>query len=180
MGAAFLINKDGSVSHYPTIKVINNIEWLDYKQEKGKYTVTQIAFLILCIFPIYGQLIYLLTSLLFRMICGFWPFFGIRAIEQTDEPIRVYCNKLGKLGLYAKKRRVTPARFDSVQQLPTIDYPAFILGREDGFCLYNYVQGKILFSNSEKITYLGDNTVLIRQNGKESKYSLIGMYLGNS
>ena len=62
MGDTFLINKDGSVSHYPTVKVINNIEWLDYKQEKGKDSATQIAFLILCIFPIYGQLMYLLTS----------------------------------------------------------------------------------------------------------------------
>ena len=71
MGDTFLINKNGSVSHYPMVKVINNIERLDYKQDKGKYMVTQFAFLILCIFPIYGQLIYLLTSLLYRMRCGF-------------------------------------------------------------------------------------------------------------
>lgn len=180
MGNAFLINKDGSVSHCPLIKVINNIEWLDYKQEKGKYSAAQIVFIVLCIFPIYGQLIYILTSFVVRMICGYWPFIGIRAIEQIDEPIRVYCNKHGKLGLYSKKHRITSARFDSVQQLPTIDYPAFILGYENRFCLYNYTQSKILFKNSEKITYLGDNTVLIKQNGKESKYSLIGMCLSNT
>ena len=180
MGESFYINKDGSVTHNSDRKTVNNIDWLDYKQEKSKYSAAQIGFIVLCIFPIYGQLIYLLTSFVVRMICGYWPFIGIRAIEQIDEPIRVYCNKHGKLGLYAKKYRITSARFDSVQQLPTIDYPAFILGYENRFCLYNYTQGKIRFKNSEKITYLGDNTVLIKQNGKESKYSLIGMYLSNS
>lgn len=180
MGDTFLINNDGSVSRSSLAKVINNIQWLDYKQEKSKYSAVQIAFIVLCIFPIYGQIIYILTSIVVRITFGYWPFFGIRAIEQVNEPIRVYCNKYGKLGLYAKKHRITSARFDSVQQLPTTDYPAFILGYKNQYCLYNYTQGKILFRNSEKITYLGDNTVLIKQNGKELKYSLIGMCLSNT
>lgn len=65
--------------------------------------------------------------------------------------------------------------FDINQSLPTEDYPAFVLWLNNQCCIYNYTQGKYLFKGSQKITYLGDNTVLVEQKGKSSKYSLIGM-----
>lgn len=185
MGEIFLINRDGSVSHYTMVKVINNIELLDYKQVKGKYTAIHIAFFVLCIFPIYGQVIYLLSSLTIRRMCGYWPFFGIRAIKQKNVPIRIYCSIQDRMRLYAKKQRVTPSIFHSEKRLPTIDCPAFIycpafiLGRQKQFCLYNYNRNNF-YIRILKIIYLGDNPVLIMQNGKKSKFPLIWMCLGIS
>jgi len=177
MGSPFYINHDGSVTQ-SSRKAINNIDWLDYKQYKGKISALQIIAHIICLFPFFGWGLAVISWCSIRIARGYWPFFGIRAIENTNEPIKVYCNDKGLLGLYAKKHRITSAKYVSVQSLPTVEYPTYILESNGKYCLYNYTQGKILFKDSDKITYLGDNTVLVEQKGKSDKYSLIGMRLG--
>lgn len=174
MGNPFYINNDGSVTQ-SSKRYINNIEWLDYKQYKGKWSTGQVIACIICLFPIYGWLLGLLSACGIRIACGYWPFLGIQAIENTTSPIKIFCDKKGHLGLYAKKRRITSAKYVSVQQLPTVDYPAFVLEYNGKYCLYNFIQGKILFQDSDKITYLGDNTVHVEKLGKIAMYSLIGM-----
>lgn len=174
MGSPFYINHDGSVTQ-SSRKAINNIDWLDYKQYKGKFSFLQIIFLIVCVFPVYGWIIGLISWSVIRKVRGYWPFIGIRAIENSNEPIKVYCNDKGLLGLYTKKQRITSAKYISIQSLPTVEYPTYILESNGKYCLYNYTQGKILFKDSDKITFLGDNIVLIKKDGKESKYSVIGM-----
>lgn len=145
MGNPFYINNDGAVTQ-SSKRFINNIEWLDYKQYKGKWSTSQVIACIICLFPIYGWVIGLLSSCGIRIACGYWPFLGIQAIENTDSPpIKIYCDKNGRLGLYTKWYRLTAPRYSSVQQLPTPDYPAFVLEKDEKFCLYNYIQGKILF-----------------------------------
>lgn len=174
------VNKDGSISKTPVTKTINNIEWLDYRQYRDKISLWQVVFHIVCLFPIFGWGLAIVSWCTVRFTCGYWPFFGIRAIEQTNEPIKIYCDKKGKLGLYANKRRVTSAKYISVQQLPTNDYPTFVLESKDKFStysLYNHIQGKILFKNSELISYLGNNNVLVRKGGVDNKFSLIGMLI---
>lgn len=176
MGEQFTINGDGSITR-SNRKTLNNIKWIDYKQYKGKWSPFQIIFCILCLFPVYGWMIGLLTFIVVKLSKGFWPIFGIRAIEDTKEPIKIYCDKKGLLGLYSKKRRITSARYVAIQQLPLDNYPAFICENDGRFCLYNFIQNKILFNDSERITYLGDNAVLIENENKKEKYSVIGMRL---
>lgn len=174
MGNPYFINNDGSVTQ-STVKTINNIAWIDYAQYKGKVSAIQVILHILFLFPIFGWGAWVISWCGVRISRGYWPFFGIRAIENTDDSIKIYCNKEGKLGLYTKKHRITSAKFDSIQSLPTEDYPAFVVWLNNQCCIYNYTQGQYLFKGSQKITYLGDNTVLVEQKGKSSKYSLIGM-----
>lgn len=174
MGDIQLINKDGSVT-LSTVKTINNIKWIDYAQYKDKISVLQVILHILFLFPIFGWGIWVISWCGIRISRGYWPFFGILAIESTSNPIKIYCNKKEKLGLYTNKHRITPAKFDSIQSFPTEDYPVFVLGLNGQYCVYNYIQGKYLFKGSQRITYLGGNTVLVEQKGKSSKYSLIGM-----
>lgn len=173
---SYHINNDGSVSQ-SVEKNINNIVWIDYVQYKGKMSILQILIHILFLFPFFGWLLFVLSWCCIRFIRGYWPFFGIQAIEDTNNPIKIYCNKDGKLGLYAKKHRITSAKFDTIQDIPTNGYPAFIMGSNGQFCIYNCIQGKFLFKGSTKITYLGDKAVLVNLNGKTVKYSLIGMCL---
>lgn len=173
MGNPYFINKDGSVTH-STIKTINNIAWIDYAQYK-EHSALQSLISVIFIVPVFGWALWLVSGSIMRIANGYWPFIGILAIEDTKNNIKIYCNKKGKLGLYTKKHRITSARFDSIQSLPTEDYPVFVLGLNGRYCIYNYTQGKFLFKGSQKITYLGDNTVLVEQKGKSSKYSLIGM-----
>lgn len=177
MGEKFYINRDGSVTH-TMVKTINNIEWVDFAQYKGKYSAWQIILHLLFLFPIFGWGAWVITWCGVRLLRGYWPFFGIRAIESTDNPIKVYCDKKGKLGLYANKHRITSSIYNSVKLLPTIDYPAFIMESNGKFSIYNYTQRKLLFKDSDNIKYLGDNTVLIQKGDKQEKYSLIGMRLG--
>ena len=165
MGSPFIVNRDGSVSQ-PQVKTIKNISWIDHAQFKGEVSALQIILHIVFLFPFIGWGVWLLSWCVVRISRGYWPFFGIRAIEGTDNPIKIYCNKKGKLGLYTKKHRITSAIFDSIQCLPTEDYLAFVLGLDDQYCVYNYTQGKYLSKKSNKITYLGDNTVLVEQKGK--------------
>lgn len=174
MGNPYFINKDGSVTQ-SKVKTINNIAWIDYAKYKGKYSALQILISVIFIVPVYGWALWLVSGSIMRIANGYWPFIGIQAIEDTENSIKIYCNKKGKLGLYTKKHRITSAKFDSIQCLPTEDYPAFVLGLNGQYCVYNYTQGKYLFKKSNKITYLGDNTVLVEQKGKSAKYSLIGM-----
>lgn len=176
MGEAFVINRDGSVTQ-STIKTINSVEWIDFKDFKGKHSFWQYFYCVLCLFPMIGWGLGILTYLGVKIGKGYWPFFGIRAIENTSNPIKVYCDKKGNLGLYTKKHRITNAKYGSIQVVPSPNYPTFILEQNRKFCLYNFTQGKILFPNSERITYLGDNAVIVVKGGKSSKYSLIGMRL---
>lgn len=176
MGAPFYINQDGSVTQ-TVVKTINNITWIDHAQYKGKVSVLQILILVAFLFPAFGWGAFVLSWCTTRIVRGYWPFFGIRAIENTGNPIKVFCNKDGKLGLYTKKHRITPARFDSVQRLPIDNYPVFILGKDGSYCIYNYTQGKFFFKDSQKITYLGNNVVSVETKDKTSKYSVIGMQL---
>ncbi len=173
---SYHINNDGSVSQ-SVEKTINNIVWIDHAQYKGKMSILQILIHILFLFPFFGWLLFVLSWCCIRFIRGYWPFFGIQAIEDTDNQVKIYCDKKGKLGLYAKKHRITSAKYDTIQYLPTNGYPAFIMGMDGIFCVYNYTQRKILFKDSTKITYLGDNAVLVNRKGKTVKYSLIGMCL---
>lgn len=174
MGNPFYINNDGSVTQSAK-RYINNIEWLDYRKYKGKVSAIQIIAHIICLFPIFGWGLGVLSWCGIRIVRGYWPFFGIQAIENTNSPIKIFCDKKGRLGLYSKKHRITSAKYVSVQLLPTVDYPAFVLEYEGKYCLYNYTQGKILFKDSDSITYIGDNTVQVTREGKSAKYSLIGM-----
>lgn len=176
MGEQFTINGDGSITRYNR-KTLNNIKWLDYKLYKNKWSAWQVIFCILCFAPVYGQILGILVSVCIRIFKGYWPIFGIRAIEDTKDPIKIYCDKKGLLGLYSKKCRITSARYVTIQQLPLHNYPVFICESDGRFCLYNFIQNKFLFNNSERITYLGDNTVLIENKNKKEKYSVIGMRL---
>lgn len=177
MGSPFIVNRDGSVSQ-PQVKTIKNISWIDHAQFKGKYPLLQILGMLLFCVPVYGWALYLIFGFLSMIEYGFWPFFGITAIEDTPDDIKIYCNKHGKLGLYAKASRITGPHYDSIQSLPTPDYPSFIMERTGKFAVFNYTQRKLLFKDSDKITYVGDNTVVVEKNGKSTKYSLIGMRLG--
>lgn len=174
MGESFVVNRDGSVTN-SVCRNINSIDWIDFKQLKGRYSWVEILTMVICVVPVYGWGLFILSSLIGRLVNGYWPYFGIQAIENTDSPIKIYCDKNGRLGLYTKWYRITAPKYSSVQQLPTPEYPAFILEKEGKFYLYNYTQRKIRFKNSDSITYLGDNTVLVQQNGKLQKYSIIGM-----
>lgn len=176
MGEQFIINGDGSITRYNR-KTLNNIKWIDYKQYKGKWSAWQVIFCILCFAPVYGQILGILVFVCIRIFKGYWPIFGIRAIEDTNNQIKIYCNKNGMLGLYTNKHRITPAKYISIQQLPTNGYPTFICENDGRFCLYNFIQNKILFNDSERITYLGDNAVLIENENKKEKYSVIGIRL---
>ena len=174
MGERIIVNSDGSLSQSEK-KTISNLNWLDYKQFKGKWSVLQIIWIILLCIPIFGWGVAILFFVVSRIVIGYWPFFGIRAIENTNNPFKVYCNKKGKLGLYTKKRRITPARFRSIQQLSSSDYPVFVVEREGKYCLYNYVRKKYLFKNAESITLGEDNTIYVERKGKKARYSPIGM-----
>lgn len=176
MGELYSINEDGSITR-SNRKTLDSIKWLDYKQYKGKWSFIQLFFFILCLFPIYGWAVGLLIFLGIKLFKGYWPFVGIRAIEDTNNPIKIYCDKKGLLGLYSQKHRITSAKYVSIQQLPTHDYPAFICESEGLFSLYNYTQNKFLFKDSEGIRYLGGNAVLIERKNKKEKYSVIGMRL---
>lgn len=177
MGAPFYINQDGSVTQ-TAVKTINNITWIDHAQYKGKVSILQILIHVAFLFPAFGWGAFLLSWCSIRIARGYWPFFGIRAIEDTNNPIKVYCNKEGKLGLYCKKHRITSAIYDSVQCLPTENYPVFVLGKDGSYCLYNYTQSKFFFKDSQKISYLGNNVVSVETKDNISKYSVIGMRLG--
>ena len=174
MGEKIIVNSDGSLSQSEK-KTISNLNWLDYKQFKGKWSVLQIIWIILLCIPIFGWGVAILFFVVSRIVIGYWPFFGIRAIENTNNPFKVYCNKKGKLGLYTKKRRITPARFRSIQQLSSSDYPVFVVEREGKYCLYNYVRKKYLFKNAESITLGEDYTIYVERKGKKARYSPIGM-----
>lgn len=176
MGEQFTINGDGTIAR-SVKKTINNVKWLDYKQYGNKWSWGQIIFCVLCLLPIYGWVIGLITVAGIRLIKGFWPILGIIAIEDSDDPIKVYCNADGLLGLYSDKQRITAAKFDSIQQLPTNIYPTFVCEKDGVCCLYNYTRGKFLFEGSERITYVGDEVVLIERQNKVDKYSIIGMRL---
>lgn len=177
MGNAYFINQDGSISKNLEKRLVNNINWIDHSRFKGKHSFWQIGAVVLCLFPVWGWGVGILSCIGIRIICGFWPFIGIRAIENSDNEIRVYCNKKGLLGLYSKKHRLTAALYTSVQYVAAEDYPSFILEKNQKYCLYNYTQGKILFKDSDAISYIGDNNVMVTRNGKTSKFSLIGMCL---
>lgn len=174
MGESIIVNSDGSLSQSKR-KTIGNIDWIDIKQFKGRWSVLQIIWIILLCIPIYGWVVGILFFLVFRIIKGFWPYFGICAIENTSNPFKIYCNKKGDLGLYTKKRRITPAKFRSIQQLSSNDYPIFIMERKDKCCLYNYIKNKFLFKDSESISLGSDNTIYVESKGKKAKYSPIGM-----
>lgn len=168
MGSNFYVNADGSITNNET-KVIDNIEWIDYKQVEDKHTSKQKLAKKFFISPI-GWPFAIIFFPIARWIKGFWPYLGIKAIENTSDMVQIYCNKKGKLGLYANKRRLTKAIFESVQLLPSPDYPVFILKGENGYCLYNYIQKKMLFKNSYSITYIGNNMIEVY-----NRYSFIGM-----
>lgn len=167
MGERIIVNSDGSLSQSEK-KTISNLDWLDFKQFKGKWSAPQIIWIILLCIPIFGWGVAILFFVVSRIVIGYWPFFGIRAIENTSNPFKVYCNKKGKLGLYTNKRRITPPRFRSVQQLSSSDYPVFVVEREGKYCLYNYVRKKYLFKGA-------DNTIYVERKGKKARYSPIGM-----
>lgn len=169
MGEQFTINGDGSITR-TNRKTLNNIKWIDYKLYKNKWSAWQV---ILCFVPVFGILVLDCIGI-FK---GYWPMFGIRAIEDTNNQIKIYCNKNGMLGLCTNKYRITPAKYISIQQLPTNGYPTFICESDGRFCLYNFIQKKFLFNKSERITYIGDNAVLIENENKKEKYSVIGMRL---
>ena len=126
MGEKIIINSDGSVSQ-SVKKTIGNIDWIDIKQFQGRWSVLQIILIILLMIPLFGWGIAIIFFPISKIIKGYWPFFGIQAIENTINPFKIYCNKKGELGLYYKKRRITPARFHSIQQLLSNDYPVFIV-----------------------------------------------------
>ena len=151
MGESIIVNSDGSLSQSKR-KTIGNTDWIDIKQFKGRWSVLQIIWVILLCIPIYGWVVGILFFLIFRIIKGFWPYFGICAIENTSNHFKIYCNKKGDLGLYTKRHRITPAKFRSIQQLSSNDYPVFVVEREGKYCLYNYVRKKYLFKNAESIT----------------------------
>ena len=168
MGSNFYVNADGSITNSEK-KVIDNIDWIDYNQIEDKHTGGQKSAKKFFISPI-GWPFAILFFPIARMVKGYWPYLGIKAIENTTDTVQIYCNKKGKLGLYANKRRLTKAIFDSVQPLPTPDYPVFILEHKNRYSLYNYTQKKMLFKNSNSITYIGTNMVEVY-----SRYSIIGM-----
>lgn len=178
MGESIIVNSDGFLSRSEK-KTINNIDWIDFKQFKGKWSVPQIIWIILLCVPVYGWGVAVLFFVICRIVKGFWPFYGIRAIENTDNPFKIYCNKKGKLGLYTKKHRITPARFCSIQQLLSNEYPVFIVERKNKCCLYNYVQNKYLFKDAEKITLGSDNIIYVERKGKRARYSPVGMCIGD-
>lgn len=70
MGEQFTINGDGSITR-SNRKTLNNIKWIDYKQYKGKWSPFQIIFCILCLFPVYGWMIGLLTFIVVKLSKGF-------------------------------------------------------------------------------------------------------------
>ena len=102
-------------------------------------------------------------------------FFRNTCNRNTNNPFKIYCNTKGKLGLYTQKKRITPARFRSIQQLLSSDYPVFVVEREGKYCLYNYVRKKYLFKGAESITLGADNTIYVERKGKKARYSPIGM-----
>lgn len=176
MGELFKINGDGSITRSDK-KILSNIKWLDYKLYKNKWSAWQVIFCILCFVPAYGQILGILVFVCIRIFKGYWPIFGIRAIEDTNNQIKIYCNKHGMLGLYTNKHRITPAKYISIQQLPTNGYPTFICEDKNGFCLYNHTRRKFLFKGAQSITYEGNNEVLVEIQNTNSKYSIIGMRL---
>lgn len=166
------VNEDGSVTKV-SINKLSDIEWIDYnKVEKGSLGyVRMLLFFVYYVNPIFWP-----ATLIYRLRWGSWILFEPLALENTNDKIRVFCNRKGKLGLYHINRGVIlQAIFDSIEKLPTFDYPSFILKKKGKFCVLNYTRKKIIFKVSDKITYLGNNTVIIEKNGKSTKYSLIGM-----
>lgn len=180
MRNSFYINKDGSITHKSLKKTVTNIDWIDVNQTKGRnYSVREIFGIIFLLIPIYGWLIWLSLVVGNKVAFGVWspwPMQSMAAIQNTPDSIKIYCAKNGKLGLY-EKTRLTPSIFDSIEQLPTTDYSAYVLEYNGRHCLYNRVQRKVMFNKSSAITYIGDNTALVKKDGKETKYSLIGMRL---
>lgn len=174
MGERIIVNSDGSFSQLEK-KTIGNIDWLDFKQYKGKWSPLQIIWIILLCIPVFGWCVAILFFIVSRIVLGYWPFFGIRAIENTNNLFKIYCNKKGKLGLYAPKRRITPPRFRSIQQISYNDYPVFIMESNGKYCLYNVVQKKYLFKGSEKITLGNDTTIYVEKKGNKARYSPIGI-----
>ena len=174
MGESIIVNSDGSLSQSKR-KTIGNTDWIDIKQFKGRWSVLQITWVILLCIPIYGWVVGILFFLIFRIIKGFWPYFGICAIENTSNHFKIYCNKKGDLGLYTKRHRITPAKFRSIQQLSSNDYPVFIMERKGKYCLYNYIRNKYLFRNVDSISLASDNTIYVENKGKRVRYSPIGM-----
>lgn len=162
MGSPFIVNRDGSVSQ-SQVKTIKNISWIDHAQFKGKYSLIQALVILLFCIPFYGWGVYLIAGIASSITNGFWPFFGITAIENTTDDIKIYCNKQGKLGLYANAARLTGAHYDSIQSLPTLDYPTFIMESAGKFAVFNYTQRKLLFKDSDKITYVGNNIVIVEK-----------------
>lgn len=180
MGSLYFINKDGSVTQNPSKLTVNNIKWVDYKQKYGKSLgKNDKAYMILFLIPVYGQLFFVLTAFITYLYWKrwFWPIQSIYAVQDTFDRMKIYCSKNGKLGVFSEGKRLVPAIFDSVERLPVSDYPCYILSYQGECCLYNDAQKKILFRNSDRIKFIGDNTVLVTKNGHESKYSLIGMRL---
>lgn len=102
MGDCIIVNSDGSLSQSKK-KTIDNIDWSDNKQFKGRLSVLQIIWVILLCIPIYSWGVGILFFLIFRSIKSFWPFFCICVIDNTSNLFNIYCNKKGELGLYTKK-----------------------------------------------------------------------------
>lgn len=179
MGDSFYINKDGTVTPKNSKKTVRDIEWIDFKRiNRCNYSVVEIFCILIYMIPVYGWLALLIDIVANKIYLGewVWPFQPIVAIQDTSDSVKIYCTKNGKLGLYSKKR-LTPAIFDSIEQLPTADYPAYILGYDDKFCLYNHVQRKVMFKKSTDIIYIGNHVILVKKDDKGTKYSLIGMRL---
>lgn len=174
MGDRFYVNTDGSITQNVDKKVVANIDWVDYKQIKSKHTSKQKFAKVFFILPI-GWPFAFLSFIIARLIKGYWPFLGIKAIENTSETVKIYCSKKGKLGLYANKRRITRAKYESIQRLPPSDYPTFILEHNYRYCLYNHIQKKKLFKNSINISYVGNNIVEVSNTKGKTRYSIIGM-----
>ena len=174
MGERIIVNSDGTFSQSEK-KTIGTIDWLDFKQFKGRWSAIQIIWIILLCIPVFGWGVAILFFVVSRIALGYWPYFGIRAIENTNNPFKVYCNKNGKLVLYTYNHRITPPRFRSVQQISSSDYPVFIMERKGKYCLYNFVRKKYLFKDTGSITLGADNTIYVEKKGNKARYSPIGM-----
>lgn len=53
MGETIIVNSDGSLSQSKR-KAIGNIEWIDIKKYKGRWSVLQTTWVILLCIPFYG------------------------------------------------------------------------------------------------------------------------------
>ena len=164
------------VSPRPTkgsVLTYESIRWMDYRNLKHKWSFWQILLAIIFLVPFIGWALCVLFFLCFRLLRGFWPIWGIRYIEATDDSVKIYCNRKRKLGLYGRYSRLTSARFVSVQRIMVNNKSVFILERKNKFCIYNSVQRKFLFVRSNKIEHIGKGEFKVTKKGNTGHFFVI-------